>query len=902
MTDSQRLAPAIRLACRLHSMLRRQLPAGFRRQHGDAMGTAFHDAAMAARERGLSALARVTLRESADVTLVAFRLRVAALRSARTNVLAISPSRKGPSMSNLANDLRHAVRLWRRQPGFTIVVVATLALGLAAATSIWTVADSVLFRPLPHEEPEQLVWIAGTSRELEGARLPLSLPNFVDLRMDGGTGFEDMAAYRWPLPSTVVLDAAPQSLRVVMATGNLFELLGNRAAHGRTFTEQDAVEDANDVVLLSDAVWRTHLGADTDAIGRTIRIDGQPYEIIGVMPPRFAFPWSNVDVWVPMSAAQAIQDRDTQYLTVIGRLAGGVSLDAARPRMEAAMGRLVAAYPADTAGKGVTLMPRHAAVIGDARPAMLALAGASLLLLLLACANIANLMLARGVVRQRELAVRAALGAGRGRLVGQLAIETLAIALLGGVLGVVIAHALVRVLVLLAPPSLPRLGEIVLDGRALAFAAAATLVSGLLFGLLPAIRAGAASTGSALRENIRGEGGRHRGLRGLVVAQLALALVLTSGAGLLAWSFQRLLAVDPGFTAEGVYTFRVAPPPARYEEPARFHAFYDALFAGILALPGVESAGGTWSLPFSPDYASGRVTVEGRPLPEGSEPTVGIIPVRGDYFRTMEMELRAGRWLNDTDGADAPPVVLVNETAARRLWPGEDAVGKRFRRGRADETDLPWITVAGVVEDAKRARLDGDVMPEMYWNHVQAGDWARDLTVVVRATHDAAGLAGPLRETVTRLDPHLAITAATLLETRIADSVAEPRFRTVLLVAFAALALMLAMIGTYGVMAFVVAHRRHEIGVRMALGADSGSVLRSVLRDGLRLIGAATILGLAGTALAARALSGLLFGVQPLEPLPHALAVGLLALTALLACLLPARRAARVDPAQTLRN
>jgi predicted permease len=474
----------------------------------------------------------------------------------------------------------------------------------------------------------------------------------------------------------------------------------------------------------------------------------------------------------------------------------------------------------------------------------------------------------------------------------------------GGLIGVLVARAIVNVLLALAPPSLPRQTDIVMDVRALAFAAAATLLSGLLFGLLPALKTASSDPGSALREAGRGAGAgaRHHGLRGLVIAQLALAMVLVSGGGLLVRSLGLLMAVDPGFDAHGVYTFRVSPPTSRYAEMSQVHAFYNALLAETAALPGVVSVGATWGLPFSRDYASGRITVEGRPLPRGSEANMVINPVRGDYFRTLDLSLVSGRLLNDVDSENASPVVLINETAAQRFWPGEDVVGKRFRRGRADETDLPWITVVGVVEDAKRSGLDSEVAPEMYWNHVQAGDWARDMTLVVRAQGDPLSLANPLRAIVSRIDPQLAVTDGMLLEDRIAATFAEPRFRTVLLTAIAALALLLAVVGTYGVMAFVNAQRRQEIGVRMALGANTQSVLWTVMRDGLRLIAIAAALGLLGAALSARAIATLLFGVTPFDPLAHATAVALLVGTALLACWLPAVRASRVDPLDTLRN
>lgn len=860
------------------------------------MAAAFEDAA---RETSPGSLPMLLARELVDLLVAGARMRRGVLRHSPLG----PPERKRSPMKTVAGDVAHAIRMWRKAPAFAVVAVATLALGVGAATAIWTLADGVLFRPLPHERPEALVMVSGTSTEFENARLPLSWPNYVDLREAEGTGMEDLAAFAGPSSATVLLDDVPESLRAIHITANGFELLGNRALLGRALVPRDGESDAPPVVVVSESLWRTRFGASPQAIGALLDVGGTPHEIIGVMPAAFSFPTARIDLWLPLQATDAIPDRDTNYLQVIGRLAAGTSSATASARLGVVMDRLVDAYPADNAGKGIRLTPRRDVVIGDARPVMLMLLGAAGLLLLLACANLANLMLARGVVRGRELAVRTALGAHRGRLIGQLVTETLVLAVAGGLSGAVVARALVGALLAIAPTTLPRASEIALDGRALLFAALATLLCGLLFGLLPAWRTVTGDIAATLREGGRGTGagGRQRGLRGLVVAQLALALVLVSGGALLTFSFQRLVAVDPGFDASGVYVFRVAPPSGRYEDPARVHAFYDALLGEVEAIPGVISVGATWALPFANDFASGRVSVEGRPLPAGQEPFLGIVPVRGDYFETLRLPLVTGRMLAPTDDADAPPVVLINQAAARSLWPGEDAVGKRFRRGRAEETDLPWITVVGVVGDVKQSDLAAETRPEMYWTHAQAGSWARDLNVVVRA-RDAAALAPAVRRAVSRVDPLLPITRSGLLADRISASVAEPRFRAILLAAFSLLALLLAAVGTYGVMAFVVAQRRREIGLRMALGADRGRVQRDVMGEGLRLTATAVVVGVAFALAGARLLRGLLFDVQPLDPRVHAAAVAVLVTSALIACWLPALRASRVDPLRTLKE
>jgi putative ABC transport system permease protein len=894
-----RLPASVRVACLGHRAVQRVLPAAFRRTHGPAMEATFAEHAVERRRIGGAwGVAQATAEEMVDLLRTAARLRVTGRGRGRTG----DGDRRRDAW-HFGADLRHAVRLWRRSPGLTGVTVATLGLGIGAATAMWTVADGVLFRPLPHANPEALVWIAGTSREIEGGRLPMSYPNIEDLRADPSTGFSDMAIYAWPRSVTAIVGGAPESLRAVPAGGNLFALLGNEALLGRTLRPADTEPGAHPVVVLSEGLWKTRFGGSAAVLGSTIRLDGAAYEVIGVMPQRFAFPWQNMDLWIPFEPTGPATDRDTNFLNVIGRLAEGVTIVQAQTRMDAAMARLVAAYPADNAGKGVRLTPRHDAVVGSSRPMMLVFAGASGLLLLLSCANLANLQLARSAVRRPELALRAALGAGRRRLLHQLVTENLALVVLGGVVGIVVARGLVDVLLALAPSWLPRRGDILMDVRALGFAVLATLSSGILMGVLPALRTATADPGDALREAGRGTGGRSaKGLRLLVVAQLAIALVLVSSGSLLVNSFARLLAVDPGFDPDGLYTFRLAPPQARYSTSEELHAFYDALLADIASLPGVSAVAGTWALPFTPYFASGRITVEGQPKAHGEEESIGTTPVRGDYFGAMGLSLLSGRSFVAADTDGAPPVVVINETAAKRFWPGEDAVGKRLRRGRAEETDLPWITVIGVVEDARRTSLAAAADPELYWNHPQAGAWARDMSIVVRATGDPNAIAAPVRELVRRHAPDLAVTESGLLTERIGASVAEPRFRALLLGAFSGLALLLAAVGTYGVMAFFVAQRRQEIGVRMALGANGARVLRGTLADGARLIVPATVLGLAGALLSARALRGLLFGVQPLDPMAHGAALLLLASCALLACWLPARRASRVDPMTALRD
>ena len=890
----------VRVAERLHGWLTTVLPRRVRESHGAAIAAAFADAARDARTRGgVRAVAWLLMREALDVARAGLE--------ARMGGGGVMPERdrnegRGGYGAVVVEDVVQGVRAWQRRPGFAAIALVVLGLGIGSTTAMWTIADGVLFRPLPYEDPERLVVISQTLESMGGAKVTVAYPNYADFRSDATTGFEDMAAYAGaPAMATVVLESGPEALRMARVSGNLFDLLGREAAVGRALAETDDSPSSPRVVVISHSLWQTRFGGEA-VRGRVLRIDDQAYEVVGVMPARFSFPWQELDLWVPLRIDPVQADRDTRWLRVLGRLRAGVTFDEATRRMEASMARLIAAYPADNRGNGIALDRYHERLVSDARVAMLVLVGAASVLLLLACANLANLMLSRGATRRREMAVRSALGAGRARLVFQLFAENAVLAVAGGMFGVLLARWAVSLLVALAPAALPRRADIVLDMRVLLFALAATMASGVLFGLVPAFRVARGDAAEALREGARGTGagGRHRGLHVLVVAQLALALVLLSGGGLLLHSFARLVSVDPGFDARGVYTLHVAPPPSRYPDDVSVQAFFARLVEEAGELPGVRSAAATWALPFTGMWASGRITVEGSPRPPGRELTVGTIPVRGDYFATVGIPLRAGRALAVTDDASSALVVIVNRTTANALWPGQDAVGKRFKRGAADE-DLPWITVIGVVDDAQQFGLADEVPLAMYWNHPQR-TWARDMYLVVRAAGDAASLAAPLRALVRRLDPDLAITDAGLLEDRIHASIATPRFRTLLVATFAVLALLLSLIGTYGVMALLVAERQHEIGVRMALGARRGRVLRGVLADGARLILAGLVVGMPAALLASRALVTLLFGVEPRDPVTHAVAAAVLIIAALLACLVPALRASRLDPILALRD
>jgi putative ABC transport system permease protein len=878
------------------------------------METLFGDRVMEAGERGPVSVSVLLVRELADVVWTAWRLRWGGEAGASKG------RRSGSLMSMLSvvvSDISGGVRQGLRHPSQSLMAFAVIALGIGATTSMFAIVDSVALRPLAHEDPDRLVVVGQTVRSLGAARVPMSWPNYMDLRSSSGTGLSDMAAFRWPVPLRVWLDGGPESVGVSPVSGGLFELLGNAAEIGRVIGEPDDAADAR-VAVLSYGLWRSRFGGDRRVLGASLTIESQSYEIVGVMGPEFSFPVPAADVFIPQRHVAAMDDRDTRFIGVVGRLESDVSLEAARLRMGSAMERLVSEWPVENEGNGIRLDALRAVVLGDAGPAMRMLLGAVMLLLLLSCASVANLLLARTSSRTAELAMRRALGASRGRLVSQLLGESLVVAVAGGGAGLLLALVATSMVVDLVPASLPRAGTIGFDVRTFAFAAAATIASGVLFGLAPALRGSASPSGDVTRLAAGGVVGRsrHRLLRSLVAAQVSITVVLLVGAGLLVNSLARLATVDTGMDIANVVTMRVGLT-AEYDDPARVDAFFDELIERSAALPGVTAAGATWALPFTSDWASGRVTVEGDPKPRGAELVVGLIPVRGRYFTATGMRLVEGRWFEPDDYAgvrarlanlseDSPPpaeagLAVINEAAARAMWPGEESVvGRRFRRGRADET-APWFTVVGVVRDAKRFGLARATEPEVYQMHPQAL-WARDMSLVVRTDMDVLSLVPPLTRIVRNLDASLAVTQVGQLDDFVRRSLAEPRFRTVVVATFAAASLILAIAGIYGVLAFTVSLRTREIGIRMALGADRARVLGDVLREGGFVVLVGLAVGLLGAAAGAGAVRSQLFDIGPFDFTTWLVVVVLVVASGTAGCWIPARRASHVAPASAMRE
>ena len=798
-------------------------------------------------------------------------------------------------MHTTLQDLRYALRMLRKTPGFTAVAVLTLALGIGANTAIFTVVNTLLLRPLPYAEPERLVMVWQDFRGRGGPADEWATPgNVVDWR-GANDLFENLAAIGGWRP-TYTGGAEPEPIPGEQVTHEYFDVLGVPPVLGRTFRPEDDVPNAARVAIISDALWKRRFGGERQAIGRIVTLSGEPHEIIGVLPPGFRpIVAGTAEIWRPMRLNTTTPSRGAITLRVVARLAPGLSHERAQQAATGLARRLEAEHPRSNEKVGFNLQPLHERVVGDIRPGLLALLGAVSFVLLIACVNIANLLLARASSRGRELAVRLALGAGRRRVVRQLLTESILLACLGGVAGVLFGIWAVDALVSIAPTSAPRLGEIGLDLRVFAFAALLTIATGVLFGLAPAINASRSGATGSLKDGARGAaaGGGSSLRRVLIAAEVALALMLLTGGGLLLQTFMRLQAADLGFNPENVLVGLVNPPRTSYDTMAKHRAFYDQVLEKAKALPGVQKAALASVLPLSGDSDTGFV-IEGRPAPQtaAERAITWYRLVSTGYFDAMGMKLLRGRAFADGESA---PSVVVNETFVRKYFPGEEAIGRRIRVSE----DTPWFTIIGVIADARIRGARGEALVETfipYWQLTEPG-----MNVILKAHGNAGQLAAPLKQAVASVDRNVPVSGVALLSDIVAESIAQPRFFAVLSVAFALLALALAAIGIYGVMAYVVAQRTTEIGVRMALGATPREVFRLVIGDGLRITMIGIVAGVLASLLMARWLTALLFGVTPGDPLTLGITAGILMVVAAAACYLPARRATRVDPMVALR-
>jgi putative ABC transport system permease protein len=802
------------------------------------------------------------------------------------------------------SDIKYTLRNIGKKPFFYAIVILTLALGIGANAAIFTVVNAVLLRPLPYPDPDRLMMV-WTSNPRQGFDKDVgTYPNFEDWRRSSRS-FERMSAY-FGASLTLTGNGDPVQLRGARVTHEFFETMGMAPVYGHPFTAANGQAGGERVVMLAHGLWERRFGADPRIIGRQIVLNGVSHEVIGVMPGRFAHP-ADAEFWVPLAPVGQFQGlftaRGSYWLTIIGRLRPQVSREAAQAEMDAIAAGLEKAYPSN-AGIGIRLVRLHEEVVGDVRWPLLILIGAVSLVLLIACANVANLLLTRAASRHRELAIRAALGARRGRLLRQLLTESVVLAVVGGSAGLLLAQWTTDLLRSLAPADLPRLSDVTIDAYVLAYAAAASLVTSLLFGIIPALHASRGES-AALKEGGRSgsDGPTGRRVRSLLaVGELAIALMLLVGAGLLIRSFIALNNQDAGFTTQGVLTLRLQLPAAKYGEPARIVNFYEQLTERLAALPGVEAAGAGTSLLLSRLPNSASINIEGRPAPPPDAPNIPVPydSVTPEFFTTVQIPLRRGRMFSRADSAESQQVVIVNESFVRRFFPGEDPLGRRVTFGNTQGPDARWQTIVGVVADTKRGGFEREPWAETYFPMRQAPD--SRAFVLLRTSGDPASLVGAAQAAVWSIDRDQAIGAIRTVRELLVQQEANRRFTTLLLGVFAALALVLAVIGIYGVIAYSTAQRTQEIGIRMALGADRASVGRMVLAAGLRIAGAGLTVGVVGALALTRVLSGLLFGVGARDPVTFVVVPAALLLVSLAGCWIPARRAMRVDPVIALRG
>ena len=804
-------------------------------------------------------------------------------------------------MDVILQDLRYGIRKLAKNPGFTAVVVLALALGIGANTAIFSVVNAILLHPLAFKDPGRIAMVWMDNRKLGVDQDWHSYLNFLEYK-NGSQTFEDIAAFN---DRSFNLTGAGDPIRVLgaWATASLFPVLGVDPILGRAFTSDEEEPGRDLVVVLSHGLWQRRFGADPQIIGQQISLNGKNRTVIGVMPASFRFPDKDAELWVPLSPdAQLRNNRNALWLKAVGRLKPGVTLEQARADMGTIAGRLEQQYDF-MSGYGVNLVPIHDQVVGSVRPAMLVLLAAVALVLLIACANVANLLLVRAAAREREIAVRAALGAARGRLVGQLLTESIVLATAGGVAGLLIAVLGLRMLLAMAPVDIPRLDQIRVDWQVLAFALGLSLATGVVFGLVPALQASRPDLNESLKEGGRGSttGIRGRRIRGaLVISEIALSLVLLIAAGLMIKSFVHLQQFNLGFNPDRMLTLRLQLPGSKYKDDSQVAGFYRELLDGVENLPGVQSVGAISTIFLTKTPYSTNFTIQGRPpLRPGQQIEVPIDSISPNYFRVMGIPLLRGREFTDDDKAGAPGVVMINQTFARRFFPDEDPIGKRFVYGMPDGPNPPWLTIVGVVGDTRRTGFDAEIRPETYLPYSQTPD--RSMYLVVRAASSPMPVIQPVRDAVWAIDKDQAVFSVETMDQLLSEMMAQRRFNMLLLAIFAGAALILAAVGIYGVMSYSVTQRTHEIGVRIALGAGRATVLRQVAGQGMMLAAAGIGLGLAGSLALTRLMAGLLFEVHATDPVTFVLIPLLLGGVALAASVIPARRAMKLDPILALR-
>lgn len=802
----------------------------------------------------------------------------------------------------MMNDLKYAIRAFAHTPGFTVVAVLTLALGIGATTAMFSVVQAAVLRPVPYPAPDRLCVIS--ERLEEGRRARLTALDFVDLQRSAQS-FESIAAHAGT-GFTFTGEGDPEMVLGQLTTASLFDVLRTRPALGRGFVPDENQAGRDAVVVLSHGLWQRRFGGEPSAVGRDVTINGKRFTVVGIMPRGFEHPQGRYVLWTPLALSGTSADgppinRSAHYLQAVARLKPGVTFEQAQQELDALATQFGEAHP--HTNYTLRLEPMSEAVAGPARPALLLLLAGVACLLLIACANVTGLLLARATARAGELAVRAALGASRWRLARQLLTETLALYGVGGALGVLLASWALDAARRFGPDDVPRLQAAALDGQVLLVAALITLIPALLFGAAPSLRFAARSVRSAADTRTTTAGaatGRAR--NGLVVAQIALSLVLLVAAGLVARSFFRLQGVDSGFDVEGVVTFSVVMPASRYPAAPQMMALADRIEQEFASRPGITAVGTTTALPLSGQNVENGFAIDGYEPPPGQEPAAGLRAVNADYFRALGVGLRAGRFFSRADGLRAEPVVIVNERFAREFLARRDAVGGRIRMRGED----PWRRVVGVVADVRHAGPADDARPEVFFPYEQMDQdflatWGRGLYVALRTSGEPEAVLASVRATVRGLDSTMPVSDLQPMRALMADIVSQPRFRFFLFAAFAVVAALLAAVGLFGVMAFFVAQRAREIGIRVALGAGAREVAGLIGWRAARLAARGIVLGLIGSVAAGRALQAILFGISPLDPLTFACAAALMMGVAVLASYIPARRALRVDPINALR-
>jgi putative ABC transport system permease protein len=810
-------------------------------------------------------------------------------------------------MENLFKDISYGIRSLLKHPGFTAIAVITLALGIGANTAMFSVINAVLLRPLPYRDPARLVTIWEESPDRGMYQMPVSLANLRDW-IDQNQTFEQISAYTFT-NLNLTGTGEPARLDTVRSSANLFPLVGATPVIGRSFLPEEDKEGGNHVVILGHALWQSRFGSDPGIVGKSLTLNNQSYTVVGVMASNSQFPVGfgymgkvlndPIDLYVPLAASGRETERGNYSFFAIGRLKPGATIDQARAEMTTIERRLEQQYPGGNTGIGISLVPTQEQTVKEIRPALLVLLGAVGFLLLIACANIANLLLARAASRKKEMAIRTALGASRLRVLRLLLTESLLLSLVGGGLGLLLAVWGTDALIALEPDNIPRLNEIGVDARVFAFTLAVSIVTGIVFGLIPGMHAAKPDLNEALKEGSRGSMGSAAGKRTrsvLVAVEVALSLVLLVGAGLMIKSFIRLQQTKLGFNPENVLAVSLTLPESRYPEDRQQASFFQDALARLQSITGVQSAGATTSLPLTLSVNGSDFRIEGHPEPEpGKEIIINTSSVSPGYFHTLGVPLLMGREFSERDNKDAPQAAIINTDLARTYFPNEDPTGKRIKFTDTES----WISIVGVTADVKQLGQDIGVKPEIYFPYLQVP--ASSMSLVVRTANEPLSLTGAVKTQIQLIDKDLPIDDAKTMEQLLANSRSGRRFNLILLTGFALVALVLAMVGIYGVMSYTVAQRTHEIGIRVAVGARSRDVFRMVIGQGMMLALIGVAFGLVGAFGLTRLMTSMLFGVEPTDPLTFVTIAVLLTAVALVACYIPGRRATKVDPLVALR-